>query len=134
MSRARAEIDLSAIAENLKSIKNKTDADLLAVVKADAYGHGLLPVATAAQAAGADWLGTALLEEAITLRNGGITKPILAWLTPPGEDFKTAIELDIDLSISSIELLSEILSAGQSLNKNQEFILKLILGWVVAVC
>ena len=79
MSRARAEIDLSAIAENLKLIKNKTDADLLAVVKADAYGHGLLPVATAAQAAGADWLGTALLEEAITLRNGGITTPILVW-------------------------------------------------------
>lgn len=117
MSRARAEIDLSAIAKNLKLIKNKTDADLLAVVKADAYGHGLLPVATAAQTAGADWLGTALLEEAITLRNGGITKPILAWLTPPGEDFKTAIKLDIDLSISSIELLFEILSAGQSLNK-----------------
>jgi alanine racemase len=117
MSRASAEINLSAIADNLKLIKNKTNAQVLAVVKADAYGHGLLPVARAAQDAGADWLGTALLEEAITLRNGGITKPIIAWLTPMGEDFKTAINLDIDLSISSSELLNEIVLAGKSVNK-----------------
>jgi len=108
MSRASAEINLSAIADNLKFIKSKTNAQVLAVVKADAYGHGLLPVAKAAQDAGADWLGTALLEEAITLRNGGITKPIIAWLTPVGEDFKTAINLDIDLSISSTELLNRL--------------------------
>ena len=117
MSRASAEINLSAIADNLKLIKNKTNAQVLAVVKADAYGHGLLPVARAAQDAGADWLGTALLEEAITLRNGGITKPIIAWLTPMGEDFKTAVNLDIDLSISSTELLNEIVLAGKSVNK-----------------
>ena len=117
MSRASAEINLSAIADNLKFIKSKTNAQVLAVVKADAYGHGLLPVARAAQDAGADWLGTALLEEAITLRNGGITKPIIAWLTPMGEDFKTAINLDIDLSISSTELLNEIVLAGKSVKK-----------------
>ena len=52
MSRASAEINLSAIADNLKLIKNKTNAQVLAVVKADAYGHGLLPVARAAQDAG----------------------------------------------------------------------------------
>ena len=68
MSRARAEIDLSAIAENLKFIKNKSDAEILAVVKADAYGHGLVEVGLAAERAGADWLGVALLEEAIKLR------------------------------------------------------------------
>jgi len=117
MSRASAEINLSAIADNLKFIKSKTNAQVLAVVKADAYGHGLLPVARAAQDAGADWLGTALLEEAITLRNGGITKPIIAWLTPMGEDFKDAINLDIDLSISSTELLNEIVLAGKSVKK-----------------
>ena len=117
MSRASAEINLSAIADNLKLIKNKTNAQVLAVVKADAYGHGLLPVARAAQDAGADWLGTALLEEAITLRNGGITKPIIAWLTPMGEDFKAALLANIDLSISSIELLNEIVLAGKSVNK-----------------
>jgi alanine racemase len=117
MSRARAEINLAAIASNLKFIKSKSKSQVLAVVKADAYGHGLVAVATAAESAGADWLGTALLEEAISLRNGGISKPIIAWLTPPGEDFKTAINLDIDLSISSVELLSEIAAAGKAVSK-----------------
>ena len=117
MSRASAEINLSAIADNLKLIKNKTNAQVLAVVKADAYGHGLLPVARAAQDSGADWLGTALLEEALALRSGGITKPIIAWLTPMGEDFNAALLANIDLSISSIELLNEIVLAGKSVNK-----------------
>ena len=117
MSRARAEINLAAIAENLKFIKSKTSAQVLAVVKADAYGHGLIDVAKAAEKAGANWLGTALLEEGIALRNNGITKPIISWLTPIGEDFKTAINLDIDLSLSSIELLNEIILVGKSINK-----------------
>lgn len=117
MSRARAEINLAAIAENLKFIKSKTSAQVLAVVKADAYGHGLIDVAKAAEKAGADWFGTALLEEGIALRNNGITKPIISWLTPIGEDFKTAINLDIDLSLSSIELLNEIILVGISINK-----------------
>ena len=117
MSRARAEINLAAITLNLKFIKSKTSAQVLAVVKADAYGHGLLDVAKAAEKAGADWLGTALLEEGIALRNGGITKPIISWLTPIGEDFRTAINLDIDLSVSSIELLNEVILVGKSINK-----------------
>jgi alanine racemase len=117
MSRARAEVNLAAIASNLKLIKGKTKSEVLAVVKADAYGHGLVAVAKTVEQAGADWLGTALLEEAITLRNAGITKPIIAWLTPKGEDFKTAIHLDIDLSISSVELLAEIAAAGKIINK-----------------
>jgi len=78
MSRARAEINLAAIAENLNFIKSKTSAQVLAVVKADAYGHGLIRVASAAIKAGASWLGVALLEEAITLRENGIDVPILA--------------------------------------------------------
>ena len=117
MSRASAEINLSAIADNLKLIKGKTNAQVLAVVKADAYGHGLIQVGKAAEAAGANWLGTALLEEGIALRNNGIKVPIISWLTPLGENFKTAINLDIDLSISSIELLTEVISAGKVVKK-----------------
>jgi alanine racemase len=117
MSRASAEISLLAIADNLKLIKSKTNAQALAVVKADAYGHGLIQVGKAAENAGADWLGTALLEEGITLRNSGIKIPIISWLTPLGEDFKAAINLDIDLSISSTELLNEIVLAGKSVKK-----------------
>ena len=117
MSRASAEINLSAIADNLKLIKGKTNTQVLAVVKADAYGHGLIQVGKAAEAAGANWLGTALLEEGIALRNSGVKVPIISWLTPLGENFKTAINLDIDLSISSIELLAEVISAGKVVKK-----------------
>jgi alanine racemase len=117
MSRALAEVDLQAIKNNLTLIKGKTSAQVLAVVKADGYGHGLIPVSEAAIEAGADWLGTALLEEAIELRKNGIKVPIIAWLTPCGEDFKEAINLDIDLSISSLEVLTEIVTAGEQLKK-----------------
>ena len=117
MNRASAEVSLSAIADNLKFIKSKTDAQVLAVVKADAYSHGLIQVGKAATDAGADWLGTALLEEGFALRKSGLKIPIISWLTPLGDDFKTAIDLDIDLSISSIELLSEVVTAGKSVKK-----------------
>ena len=76
--RAFVEVDLGAIATNIKKIKAQTDAEILAVVKADAYGHGLWPVANAAIDAGATWLGVALLEEAINLRIHGIKSPIIA--------------------------------------------------------
>ena len=116
MSRAVAEVDLSAIAHNLKLIKDKTNSQVLAVVKADAYGHGLINVAKAAVAAGADWLGTALLEEGISLRAAGVKAPLICWLTPLGEDFKTAIKNNIDLSVSSVELLAELIEAGRAVN------------------
>ena len=117
MSRASAEINLSAITQNFKSIKSRTTADVLAVVKADAYGHGLIPVSKALEDAGADWFGTALLEEAINLRKAGILKPIISWLTPLGEDFKSAIDLDIDLGIPSIDLLNEVIKAASLTGK-----------------
>lgn len=85
----------------------------MAVVKADAYGHGLLPAAEAALAGGAKWLGTAFISEAIALRDGGITAPILAWLTPPTDDFAKALEFTIDLSISSLDQLSAVLVASE---------------------
>ena len=117
MSRASVEINLSAITQNFKSIKSRTTADVLAVVKADAYGHGLITVSKALEEAGADWFGTALLEEAINLRKAGILKPIISWLTPLGEDFKSAIELDIDLGIPSIDLLNEVIKAASLTGK-----------------
>jgi alanine racemase len=117
MSRASVEINLSAVTQNFKLIKSRTTADVLAVVKADAYGHGLIPVSKALEEAGADWFGTALLEEAINLRKAGILKPIISWLTPLGEDFKSAIDLDIDLGIPSIDLLNEVIKAASLTGK-----------------
>ena len=115
MPRAYVEVNLGAIRSNLQKLAAGTDAEILAVVKADAYGHGLIPVARTALAAGASWLGVALLEEALQLRGAGVTAPIIAWLTPPGDDFEAAIKNHIDLSISSLQLLREIHSAGLAL-------------------
>lgn len=110
--RAFVQIDLSAIAENIAEVRSRIDSTVLAVVKADAYGHGLIPVARTAIESGATWLGVALLEEAISLRDAGIEAPLLAWLTPPHEDFERALQLNIDLSVSSIELFEEILGCA----------------------
>lgn len=110
--RAEAIVDLSAIAHNVKKIKDLTGKEVLAVVKADAYGHGLIPVAQTAIKSGASMLGVALLEEALALREGGITAPILAWLLQPGSDFKSAIERDIDIAVASKAALQEVRAAS----------------------
>lgn len=110
--RAEAIVDLNAIKHNVRLLKEKCGTKLLAVVKADAYGHGLVPVAKAALDAGADYLGVALLEEAIALRDAGITAPIIAWLVQPGSDFKSAIDRDIELAAGSIKALLEIQAAS----------------------
>lgn len=107
-NRAEAVVDLSAIKANVALLKAEAGVDLLAVVKADAYGHGLIPVAKAALDGGANWLGVALLEEAIALRAAGITAPILAWLVPPGSDFQSATDHDIDIAIASLKTLNEV--------------------------
>ena len=106
--RAEARIDITALASNISYLKSKAGVNLLAVVKADAYGHGLVEIGLAAEKSGADWLGVALLEEAITLRTHGVRIPILAWLVPPGSDFNLAAKHDIDIAIASIAALEEI--------------------------
>jgi len=115
--RAEAIVDLNAIKSNVELLKKTSGTKLLAVVKADAYGHGIIPVAQAAISAGADYLGVALLEEAVTLREAGISAPILAWLVQPGSDFAQAIALDIDIAAASLKALSEISLASQQVQK-----------------
>jgi alanine racemase len=116
-NRAEVLIDLGAIKENIKYLMAKSGKPALAVVKADGYGHGLLPVAKSALSAGASWLGVALLEEARALRQGGISAPIIAWLTPITDDFKSAIDEDIDIAIPSLAHLEAITNASKSLGK-----------------
>ena len=116
-NRAEVLIDLGAIRENIKYLMAKSGKPALAVVKADGYGHGLLPVAKSALSAGASWLGVALLEEARALRQGGINAPIIAWLTPVTDDFASAISEDIDIAIPSLAHLEAITSAARSLGK-----------------
>ena len=107
-NRAEVVVNLSAIKSNVATLKAKAGVDLMAVVKADAYGHGLIPVSNAALDGGATWLGVALLEEALAIRASGITAPILALLVPPGSDFRCALDSDIDLAVSSMKALDEI--------------------------
>ena len=115
--RAEFLIDLSALASNVSKVKKQCGVDLMAVVKADAYGHGLVRVASAALKGGASWLGVALLEEAITLRENGIDAPILAWLVSPGSDFESALSMNIDLGVSSIKGLQEVTAAAVKTGK-----------------
>src|SRR6266542_1248317 len=108
MWQAQVRVDLDAIRHNVASLCAKTDAQVMAVVKADGYGHGMLPVARAALAAGARWLGVCTLEEALELRAAGISAPILAWLLAPGLPLHHGVAADIDLSAASRQVLREL--------------------------
>lgn len=106
--RAEARIDLDRLGSNINVLKDASGTSLMAVVKADAYGHGLVEVGLAAEKLGAHWLGVALLEEAIKLRTHGVRAPILSWLASPGSDFKSAVDHDIDIAVASIAAFKEI--------------------------
>src|SRR5262245_16451878 len=73
MLQAEVCVDLGAIRENVGLLKGMTGAGVMAVVKADGYGHGMVPAARAALAGGASWIGAATLDEALKLRRAGIT-------------------------------------------------------------
>ncbi|MFY9325853.1 MAG: alanine racemase [Candidatus Nanopelagicales bacterium] len=123
------EVDLAAIAHNVKIIKAQAPkSQLMAVVKADAYGHGLIEVSKAARQAGAEWLGTALFEEALTLRESGDSKKILTWLGDQSADFAQAIEKDIDIGISTFSHLEKAAVAATKLNKKANLHLKIDTG------
>lgn len=107
-----AYVNYQNISDNVAEIYAVTKKPVMAVVKADAYGHGLIKSSHAALLGGAQWLGVALLSEAVEIRKAGIAAPVLAWLTPPGADFEGAIKNDIDLSISSLQQLQEIYAAS----------------------
>lgn len=120
-----AAVDLAAIKHNLSVLRAAApDALQLATVKANAYGHGLVPVALAALEGGADWLGVAQLAEAFALRRGldeaGIARadaPLLAWISTSSSDFAAAIEADIDLSVSWTWVLADICAAARAVGR-----------------
>jgi alanine racemase len=113
-TRAEVVVDLDAIAANTAVLRNKVGRPLMAVVKADGYGHGLLPAARAALAGGADMLGVAVIEEALALRAGGVQAPLLAWISGPGEDFAAALSADVEVSVNAEWSLDELLAAVRS--------------------
>jgi len=97
-----AEIDLAAVRANVTALGQRAgDAAVMAVVKADGYGHGMVPCARAAVAGGASWLGVAFIEEAVGLRDAGIDVPVLAWLLSPHSDLRPAALRSVDVSVSA---------------------------------
>lgn len=108
--RAEIVVDLAAIRHNVRTLRQTVGAGvaMMCVVKADAYGHGMLPAARAAREAGADWLGVATIDEALTLRAGGDEGRVLCWLGVPGEDYAAAIEAEVDVTAYSVAELDEI--------------------------
>ena len=126
---ARATVDLDAISRNVEVLREHAgSAAVMAVVKADGYGHGLVPSARAAVTGGASWLGVAQLSEAITLRESGIATPLLSWLHVPGSDFAGAIAAGIDLSVSALWSLTEVADAARSLGRTARIHLKVDTG------
>ncbi|MEV6249038.1 alanine racemase [Streptomyces sp. NPDC051742] len=113
--RARAEIDLGALRANVRTLRARVapHVRVMAVVKADAYGHGAVRCARAALEAGADWLGTATPHEALALRAAGITDvPVMCWLWTPGDPWDQGIEAGLDMSVSGMWALEEVVEAA----------------------
>ena len=109
VARAEIVVDLAAIRHNVRLLRElAAPAAMMTVVKADGYGHGLVPAARAAREAGAEWLGVATIEEALELRESGDEGRMLCWLGVPGENYAGAIAADVDVSAYTVAELAEI--------------------------
>ncbi|MDG4757542.1 alanine racemase [Micromonospora sp. WMMD710] len=112
---AEATVDLGAIAGNVRTIASVTGTDLMAVVKADGFGHGAVQVAHAALRAGARWLGVTSTAEALALRDAGVNAPTLSWLHRPTDDFGALINAGVDVGVSTTTHLHAIADAARLL-------------------
>ena len=106
---SEAIIDLAAIEANVTAMSRHVgSAEVMAVVKSDGYGHGLLPTARAALAGGATWLGVGHVEEALRLRGAGISAPVLCLLAAPDAPHRAAVAAEVDLSAGTPDLVRQI--------------------------
>ncbi|WP_447008825.1 alanine racemase [Saccharothrix sp. DSM 118769] len=127
--RAEVVIDLDNLRHNVATLDALAPgAETMAVVKADGYGHGAVEVARAALEAGATWLGSCSLDEALRLRAHGVTAPVLAWLDPPGTDYAPGVEQGVDLSASSTRQLDDIAAAASRVGRPARVHLKVDTG------
>ncbi|HET8561547.1 MAG TPA: alanine racemase [Marmoricola sp.] len=105
-------VDLDAIRHNVRRLRELVpDTLLMAVVKADGYGHGMVEAAAAARAAGAEWLGVATHEEALALRAAGDRGRVLCWVAAPGQDYSASVAAGVDVSAYTVEQLTAIADA-----------------------
>ena len=125
----RAEIDLDAVEHNARVlVRHASGARVMAVVKADAYGHGAVPVSLAALRGGATALGVTTIAEALELRSAGIDAEILAWLYQASDDVRAAVEAGIDLAIPSPAHLDTVLEAARRTGRRARVTPKLDTG------
>jgi alanine racemase len=129
---ARAVVDLEAIRDNVRALReHAAGAEAMAVVKADAYGHGLLPAARAGLAGGATWLGAAQAPEALALRAGGIGPDqarILTWLHAPGAPFEQLVAAQIDVGVAAPWALEAVADAARAVGATARIHLKVDTG------
>ena len=128
MWQAEVRIDLDAIRDNVALMRAGTTAEVMAVVKGDGYGHGMLPSARAALAGGATWLGVATLDEGLVLRRAGFETPVLAWLHSPGLALHEGVAAGIDLSASTLGLVGELVAGARRAERQARVHLKLDTG------
>ncbi len=127
--RTEARIELAALRANVGVLAARAPtAQVMAVVKADGYGHGLVPSARAAVEGGAAWLGVAFLEEALAVRAAGIDVPLLAWLFSPDEDLAPAVAAHVDLSVASPVQLAAVQHAARATGTTARVHLKVDTG------
>jgi alanine racemase len=127
--RAEALVDLAAVRHNVAVLRAAAPgAALMAVVKADGYGHGAVQVARAALDAGATWLGVCTIEEALELRSAGLDVPVLSWLHVPDDDYAAAVAADVDLSVASREHLAAALAGARRAGRPARLHLKIDTG------
>ncbi len=129
MSVSTARIDLDAIRANVAELDRRTgDSAVMAVVKADGYGHGMVESARAALDGGATWLGVAMADEALTLRAAGIEAPALAWLLGPADDWTAVAAVDVDLGVNARWALDKAIAAGATTGRPARVHLKVDTG------
>ncbi|MEU8546687.1 alanine racemase [Streptomyces roseoverticillatus] len=127
--RARALVDLAALRANVRTLKARAPrSQLMAVVKANAYGHGAVQCARAAREAGAEWVGTATPDEALALRAAGDTGRLMCWLWTPGGPWREAVEADVDVSVSGVWALAELCEAVRAAGRPARIQLKIDTG------
>ncbi|GAA1966196.1 alanine racemase [Nocardioides panacihumi] len=128
MSRAEIVVDVAAIRHNVRRLAQVTGTPVMVVVKADGYGHGMLPSARAARQAGASWLGVATLDEALALRDDGDAGHLLCWLTVPGDDLMPAVARGIDVTAYTVAELDALAEAAVRAGRKARVQLKIDTG------
>ncbi len=122
-------VDLAALRHNARVVQEHVaDAQVMAVVKANAYGHGLVPCARAFRDAGVPWLGTAHPAEALRLRKAGDRGRLLAWLWTPEAPYTEAVKANIDISVSSVPELATVARAAAAVGHGARIHLKVDTG------